>query len=116
MYIGISSAVILFMSMNVCRMKKKTKSDGYKRQGEVHRVSGFMHEDNYDTTLRKDVAPLLDKAANYNKCHLVMAEAVSQICHFSAKNVHGALAGLWRSSGGLRKARDWLLGCMHQMM
>ena len=58
--------------MNVCRMKRNM-SDGYKRQGEVQRVSGFMHEDNYDTTLRKAVALLLDKVANYNKCHLIMA-------------------------------------------
>ena len=57
--------------MNVCRMKRN-KSDGYKRDGEVYRVSGFMHEDNYDTTLHKAVASLLNKVTNYNKCHLIM--------------------------------------------
>ena len=79
---------------------KKNKSDGYKRQGEVHRVSGFMHEDNYDTTLRKAVAPLLDKAANYNKCHLVMAGGRVSNLPLISKQRPWSLGGFMEELGG----------------
>ena len=85
-----------FIHVDECvQNEKKNKSDGYKRQGEVHRVSGFMHEDNYDTTLRKAVAPLLDKAANYNKCHLVMAGG--RVTYQQTTSVEP-----WRVYGGAR--------------
>ncbi|KAL5481464.1 hypothetical protein EMCRGX_G021625 [Ephydatia muelleri] len=97
--------------MNVCRMKKKkNKSDGYKRQGEVHRVSGFMHEDNYDTTLRKAVAPLLDKAANYNKCHLVMAGGRVSNLPLISKQRPWSLGGFMEELGGFEKGKRLVIG------
>eukprot|EP00731_Ephydatia_muelleri_P031428 Em0022g942a len=95
--------------MNVCRMKKN-KSDGYKRQGEVHRVSGFMHEDNYDTTLRKAVAPLLDKAANYNKCHLVMAGGRVSNLPLISKQRPWSLGGFMEELGGFEKGKRLVIG------
>ncbi|KAL5510855.1 hypothetical protein EMCRGX_G006465 [Ephydatia muelleri] len=91
-------------------MKKKNKSDGYKRQGEVHRVSGFMHEDNYDTTLRKAVAPLLDKAANYNKCHLVMAGGRVSNLPLISKQRPWSLGGFMEELGGFEKGKRLVIG------
>eukprot|EP00731_Ephydatia_muelleri_P012837 Em0007g147a len=90
--------------------KKKNKSDGYKRQGEVHRVSGFMHEDNYDTTLRKAVAPLLDKAANYNKCHLVMAGGRVSNLPLISKQRPWSLGGFMEELGGFEKGKRLVIG------
>ena len=46
----------------MCAELKKASRTGIKDKEKCtgDRVSGFMHEDNYDTTLRKAVAPLLD--------------------------------------------------------
>ena len=89
---------------------KKKKSDGYKRQGEVHRVSGFMHEDNYDTTLRKAVAPLLDKAANYNKCHLVMAGGRVSNLPLISKQRPWSLGGFMEELGEFEKGKRLVIG------
>ena len=92
------------------KKKKVRLSDGYKRQGEVHRVSGFMHEDNYDTTLRKAVAPLLDKAANYKKCHLVMAGGRVSNLPLLSKQRPWSLGGFMEELGGFEKGKRLVIG------
>ena len=100
-----------FIHIDECvQNETKNKSDEYKRQGEVHRVSRFMHEDNYDTTLRKAVAPLLDKAANYNKCHLVMAGGRVSNLPLLSKQRPWSLGGFMEELGGFEKGKRLVIG------
>ncbi|KAL5476087.1 hypothetical protein EMCRGX_G025992 [Ephydatia muelleri] len=80
-------------------------------QGEVHRVSGFMHEDNYDTTLRNvHGAPLLDKATNYYKCHLVLAGGPVSNFPPLSKQRPWSLDGFMEELGGFEKGKRLVIG------
>ena len=97
--------------MNVCRMKK-TKSDGYRRDGELHRVSGFTYEDNYvyNTTLRKALAPILDKAAKYKKSSLIMAGGRVSNLPLLSKKCSWSLGGFMEELGGFEKGKRLVIG------
>ncbi|KAL5468800.1 hypothetical protein EMCRGX_G029920 [Ephydatia muelleri] len=69
-----------------------------------------MHENNYDTTLRKAVAPLLDKAANYNKCHLVMAGGRVSNLPLISKQRPWSLGGFMEELGGFEKGKRLVIG------
>eukprot|EP00731_Ephydatia_muelleri_P038026 Em0632g3a len=65
---------------------------------------------NYDTTLRKAVAPLLDKAANYNKCHLVMAGGRVSNLPLISKQRPWSLGGFMEELGGFEKGKRLVIG------
>eukprot|EP00731_Ephydatia_muelleri_P000709 Em0001g709a len=65
---------------------------------------------NYDTTLRKAVAPLLDKAANYKKCHLVMAGGRVSNLPLLSKQRPWSLGGFMEELGGFEKGKRLVIG------
>jgi hypothetical protein len=97
------------MQMNVCRMKK-TKSDGFKRHGQLHRVSGLTYEDDYLTTVRKATAPLLDKRIRYNMCSLVMAGGRVSNMPLLGKGCSWSVGGFMEELGGFEKSKRLVIG------
>ena len=60
--------------MSVCRMVKTKKGDGYRRHGDICRVSGFMQSDSYDVVIKKAAVPLLRKKVNFDTCSLIVSQ------------------------------------------